>query len=288
MKYIERILAFAEKIKDEVDIETKGEKKLQIFLNKTINDDNYIKKRIDDYENNDSITLNSENVYTTFLNFFSLKWSRPEKKTREGYLSGGFKFNGLIDIYGVETKFWEKSVKEFIKYEDEKHIDFELLEQLRWIESPSSAHQSVDAEYTPFFGCVKLKDSNLPSDFYYYDCGIIYKLPFSSYDDYVEALLNSSAVKCWQYFYINPQEIIDKNKGLKYITWANYDLTNLDDSITGLAYNENSKYDRLDLISEYLERCVRLLPITFPFINFNHHIDYYQQFNELYLASKGK
>ena len=91
-------------------------------------------------------------------------------------------------------------------------------------------------------------------------------------------MIASAAVRCWQYFYVDPELIINKSKGLSYFTWVLYLKTRLDNDLISMNYVENAQYDRLDLIAEYLERCVRILPDTFP----NHHKVYFKRFMALY------
>lgn len=227
------------------------------------------KRFLEDYK----IPLNDSQKLIFYLSA-KLTWTRGEEKSGEGVLSGGMFFNGLTDIFHFKPTFFERSLEKFLEYENESKTDIDLIHQLRFIESPTSLQ---DAFYTPYFGCVTLKENEFPTDFYFYDSGLVYKLPFTTYEEYIDALIQSSAVCCWQYFYINPQEIITKNKGIDYITWAKHTSTTLDKDLSNLVYVPNAKYDRLDMINEYLERCVRLLPDAFPFLNFEHHIQYYDE-----------
>jgi len=224
------------------------------------------------------IILDMEQVKFSYLSSCRLRWRRPEKE-EDGYLDGGFSFNGLTDIFSRNLQFWKKSVEEFKEYENEKLIDLKLLKQLRWIESPTIP---IEAEYTPQFGCVKLQKGKLPDEFYYYDSGIIYPIPFKSFDEYVDGLVASGSVTCWQYFYVDPELIISKNKEIKYITWSKHTTSRLGGGIDSIHFKPEVKYDRLDLINEYMERCVRLLPESFPFINFTYHKKHYSEFEKLY------
>jgi hypothetical protein len=235
-------------------------------------------KKIKEFRDKYKITVDAEQVQFFFLTSTRLRWNRPEKDG-EGYLDGGFVFSGATNIFSAGYKFWEKSVEKFIKNEKEELINNSLLSQLHWFESPTIP---TEAEYTPQFGCVKPRKGELPDEFYFYDSGLIYPLPFKSFDEYINALVATGAVSCWQYFYIDPELIISKNNELKYITWSNYNISRLEEGIESIRYKPSIKYDRLDLINEYLERCIRLLPITFSFLDFSYHESYYSAFKKLY------
>ena len=146
---------------------------------------------------------------------------------------------------------------------------------MRWIESPAIPNE---AEYRPQFGCVILEKGKLPDSFYYYDSGFVYPLSFKTYEEYVKGLISSGSVICWQYFYIDLALIISQNQHVKHITWSQHIYSRLEDGLDSIHYKKDSKYDRLDLINEYLERCVRLLPKTFPFLDFTHHKKHYSEF----------
>jgi len=250
----------------------------KLKFNKSLKSEDFI---VEDIEEDYKVKLTEEQRLILYLPK-KIEWTREEQKENEGILSGGCFFNGILDIFSFEPTFFEYSLNKFLQYEDEAKTDVELIRKLRFIESPTSLQ---DATYTPYFGCVMLKENEFPTDFYFYDSGLVYKLPFKSYAEYIDALIQSSAVNCWQYFYIDPQEIIAKNKGISYITWGLHTRTRLDEDLAGLNFVPDAKYDRLDLINEHLKQCVELLPSTFPFLTFEHHINYYTQFKKLYEAS---
>ena len=91
----------------------------------------------------------------------------------------------------------------------------------------------------------------------------LFPLPFTSAEEYLRAMIASAAVECWQYFYIDPELVISKSKGLSYFTWDLHFRTELGHDLDVAYYVENAPHDRLDLIAEYLERCIRILPGTF-------------------------
>ena len=236
---------------------------------KFVNQDNVRKSEFKEKYN---IDLTNEQLEDFYLTSCKLKWKRTEQLSGEGYLLGGFAFNGLTPLFESQVQFWKESTGVFDQSDQENSIDYNLLKQFRWLESPTPLNF---AELTPQFGCVKFEQHKFPEQFYFYDSGLIFPLKFKSLEEYITNLICSAAVTCWQYFYIDPDLVISKNKGLKYVTWSLHSLSKLDAGLKKLEYNKNIKVDRLDLINEYLERCIRLLPDAFPFIDFSHHVNYY-------------
>lgn len=240
-------------------------------------------ERKSEFKEKYNIDLTSEQLEDFYLTSCKLKWRRPEQLPGEGYLPGGFAFNGITPLFESQVQFWKESIGVFDQSDQENTIDYSLLKQLRWLESPTPLNF---AELTPQFGCVKFEPDKFPEQFYFYDSGLIFPLTLESLEEYIADLICSAAVTCWQYFYIDPDLIISKNKGLNYTTWSLHSLSKLDFGTRKLECNKDSTVDRLDLINEYLERCIRLLPDAFPFIDFSHHVNYYQIFKNKYDAEK--
>ncbi|NML21665.1 hypothetical protein HHL16_12310 [Pseudoflavitalea sp. G-6-1-2] len=229
------------------------------------------------------IALSKEQIDYFHLTSCILRWNRSEQEPKEGLLSGGFAFNGISNLFKFNNPFWQESADKFKETAKGKLPDEALLQQLRWIESPTPKNSGI---YTPQFGCVILEKEKFPNQFYFYDSGLVYPLPFQSYEEYIDALTDSAAVRCWQYFYVDPALIVQKNKGLSYIGWSLHVTSHLEEGIRDLTVNKNIQSDRLDLIDEYLHRCVQLLPKSFPFLDFSHHKKHYEAFSKLYEKSK--
>jgi hypothetical protein len=279
----ENLYSFLENIKgrsrdiviDELDVDM-----LARFVKGDIKEFEGIDKRaIEELKQSYGVGLNSEETWMLYLGSCSLAWKRPEKTSREGFLSGGFVFNDIRDVYKFDTPFWEKSFNKLKKFGEERLIEMDKLHDLRWIESPTIPSEAI---YTPQFGCARYAKGKLPGEFFFYDSGLLYPLPFKSLDEYTDALVSGATVRCWQYFHISPELVIKKNRGLKYVTWSLHLDSHLEEGLNVLEYKEDSRVDRLDLINEYLERCVRLLPQSFPFIDFSHHKKYYEDFLKEY------
>ncbi len=253
--------------------------KLDKFLNNDMNSLllKDIERRKANIFNDAGIIISKDQEYLFFLSTYQIRWYRPEKKPKEGILAGGTYINGVIDAFRFESPFWEHSLNKFNSlglYEM-----FEMPENLRWIESPSAF---LDAENTPHYGCFKLVKNQFPKEFYFFDNGLLYQLPFQSFEDYFSAQLACGMVKCWQYFYIDPNVIIEKNKNIPYMTWSLHQTSYLHENIRDLNFRSEIKNDRLDLIIEYMRRCIDLLPNSFPFIDFSYQIKRLKELLKLY------
>ena len=225
----------------------------------------------------------SDHDYLFYLSSLNIRWYRPELKSMEGLLSGGTYINGIIDAFQLATPFWEKANQKFNGFSLKDLPAIPLNNH--WIESPASF---LDAEYAPQYGCFEITPNHFPDKFNYFDSGILHPLPFNSFENYFSALINTGMVKHWQYFYIAPKEIIARNKNLPYLTLSLHRSSNLHKNIRNLAFDESIIYDRLDLIMEHLEKCIRLLPKAFPFLDFSYHENHVRELTLLYEEFKEK
>lgn len=240
--------------------------------------------KIETIEKECGVTFSLDDRKLPYIHSVRFFWQRPEQFHKEGFLQGGFFLCGLTDLFLMgRSDFYTPSLTHFLCYETTAKTDVGLIESVEWIESPVNP---LEGEYIPLFGCVKLEKGKFPNQFYFYDSGIIYPLPFKSYKEYLTAMINSACVVGWQYFYVPSDLIVKLNEGLHYITWARHTTTSLGEEYGNLNPIQNPLYDRLDMINDSLERSARLLPQTFPFIDFSHHISYYEKFKQLYEESK--
>lgn len=209
----------------------------------------------------------------------------------EGTLMGGFDVEPLGQFAAERPRvsreseqFWGRSALEF----DQQPGWRAWLDdpgELRWFTGTTAPSSSTSSHS---YGCVAPGQGTLPSSYHYYDSGKLYALPFQTPLAYFEAMLGSGAVECWQYFHIEPDVIIAKNEGLPYITWNLQFRSQLWEPAHALRYDPSVPYDRLDLIVEYLERCVRLLPLSFPTLDFSHHRDHFAALEANYLAIRSE
>lgn len=232
------------------------------------------KKRI---EETSGMLFNEQQSSLFFLQGEGLRWNRLETQTNEGLVSGGFCINGVMDMFLDPVNFFEKSQHKLFS---NAHTGIATItENMRWFES-KTAHNAPES--TPQYGCFLFEPPNFPSKYYFYDSGLLFQLPFKNFEEYLTAMMNSAAVSGWQYFYISPLEVIQKNIGQPYITWPQHISSCLDGRMQSVIYNQSIEYDRLDLIYEHIERCVQLLPETFPFQSFADLEVYFGEFKLLY------
>lgn len=217
-----------------------------------------------------------------------VRWDRMARDG-EGTLMGGFVVEPLRQFaaerprVGRETnQFWGRSALEFDR-QPEWRAWLDNPGELRWLTGTTAPNSAIASNS---YGCVAPGQGTMPSSYHYYDSGKVYALPFQTPLAYFEAMLGSGAVECWQYFYVDPDVIIAKNQGLPYITWKLQIRSQLLEPAHMLHYDPSIPFDRLDLVVEYLERCVRLLPLSFPTLDFSHHRDHFAKLEATYLAMR--
>ncbi len=239
-----------------------------------------IEGRISRVMDKQNLTINEDQQIPFFLFSAFMRWKRVVQEENEPLIYGGFAFNGGRNILKATSKFWQISHDEFLQYGELSKKETDLLHQLSWFESPTRNDHS-EALYTPYSGCVLVNSKTFPNDFYFYDGGISYALPFKNYEEYITALLANAGVEYWQYFYIKPKLLVSKNKGVNYMTTQLRHNTLLVEDLNGYSYDPSLKIDRLDLILEYLKWCVRYLPKSFPSIDFTHQQEYLKRLEKL-------
>ncbi len=198
--------------------------------------------------------LTNDQFLLYFLDAIDVSWSRPAQKPGENILYGGCAFNGLTDALTMKTDFWADSVDEFSQDLSTDNLNF--LNKLSWFESPTP-HSS--SRYTPMYGCFELEVSKFPERLFFYDSATVYKLDMTI-ESYISNLIDSVAVNCWQYFYIDPEDIIKKNKGINGASWG-----------MSMVVDFPEESDKLDNIIKYMEYCIEYLPTSFPGKDFSFH-----------------
>ena len=246
---------------------------------------NRVLRRVEEIKESYS-NLADYNEFLFYLFSPKLRWKSAGFKNSNGDwinpIRGGF---CLPSFYGVLTAenvpFWNKT-SDYNKYSPRTEKELELLKKLKWFDSPSPLTES--GELTPFFSCFEYESGKFPDKLIFFDSHITYSLPFSNYSNYFKAMMDSVSVEYWQFFYINPQEIIEKNINKSYFSIFLESNKIKDHSL--IHFNPEIKADRLDIIHEYLERCVTTLPLIFPEMDFTYHKDYFEKFNALYLEAR--
>ena len=285
-KLIRSIISFMNKIDTEaiaIDVEELDYRKMSRVLDGKIDSlKMFVDSTKEEIKQKTAIEFNEENDYWFYISSVRLYWTRLSFEGK-GDLAGGFFINAPTMIFlKYQQEFWEWSEMAFDDF-DNKAALLDDPRHLSWFESTTAINSGL---LTPYFGCTKIKHSADLDEFYFYDSGKLYDLPFKSVEEYFSAMFSTAAVECWQYFFIPPEVIIEKNKGLPYITWDLHYRSQLEEGIDLLQYNPSIQYDRLDLINEYLERCVTVLPKSFPYLDFRHHLEYYKGFKSAYERSK--
>ncbi|PKV49128.1 hypothetical protein ATE84_1145 [Aquimarina sp. MAR_2010_214] len=219
---IEKIKKFRENIKENPNVEI-NEAEWKDFLELSNSSIQWI---IEDLANIGKITM--EPKYYSVMNFSSLsiKW---KSKSQNYFLYGGFHINGIFEALSNPSTFWK--------------IDFSLpsdaavpdnlkhFEKLNWFEK-----QAWGDDWR--YGCFVRGVNKFPPKIAFFDRNW-YTLLNLSFEDYLEAMIVSCAVKGWQYFYIDwNQEILHKSIAL-----------------------------------EDMELAVKALPELFPKQDFTYHID---------------
>ena len=248
---------------------------------------NRIIKKIESLKEKD-IVIPENDEFLFYLFFPSIRWNTlgviSENNDLVKPVSGGFYLNSIYSILTSDNfPFWTKTDR-YLEFEPRSNEDAQLLSDLAWFDSPTRLKES--GEYTPFFTCVNVKRNVFSDKLYFFDSHFVYQLPFNNYEEYVKAMMRAASVECWQFFYIEPEELINRNLGKSYFTifLSSYRI----EGHSKLHFNPEIKADRLDVIHEYLEQCVTTLPLIFPEMDFTYHKDYFEKFNALYLEARKK
>lgn len=235
----------------------------------------------------DKLKINDSELYVDFISGLHIRWEKSGFKGKDGNwinpINGGLCINSIYGMFTQEKQNFLEMHEDYEPYEPYSEEDLKLINQLSWYDSPTSL---IGSDITPFFTCLKLEKGKFPNEFYFYDSHFVYKLPFTNYESYFDALIASAVVECWQFFYIEPKDLIDRNIGKNYFTvFLRSDKVK---NHSMIHYKPEIEADRLDIIHEHLEHCVRTLPEIFPKMDFSYHKNYFEKFNALYLESKIK
>jgi hypothetical protein len=255
------------------------------LLNQFIADEKFRKKfsgfaerKMEKVKTSFGITINEDQKTPFFLFSAYLRWMWVDQEGPNLPLFGGFAFKQGAAMMDASSDSWKKEHEDFLEFETSTPEAEALLTKLVWFESPTSANSST---FAPYYGCVLPNEKTFPHEFYFYDGGIIYPLPFQTFEAYLLALIANAGVECWQYFYVGPEQLIQKNKGLNYMTTALRKGTRLTEDLTVYEYDPSLKFDRLDLIHEHIQRCVTFLPAAFPTLNLEQQRVYLEQLESL-------
>jgi len=155
------------------------------------------------------------------------------------YIYGSFFLHGVLEPIVFPSYFWEVYNDPI---EDEKQR--ETLQKLGYFQR--SAHGDDGT-----FGCFYRESKEYPFPIYFYDNGIYFPMTLNL-DKYFEAMLFCKAVVLWQYFYLEPKDIINGLEGL-----------NCDDWISLYSDLEGNP-PRVEGIIKHMDVLIRQFPLLFP------------------------
>ena len=169
---------------------------------------------------------------------FSGSWSKSGKP----YLYGGLEGNedSFFGYEPIRPAWWHD------KERSEEEIA--LLEQLNWFDK-----QQLNAD--AFYGCFKFAPEQAPVELFFYDNADVYALDLD-FQGYYEALLSMVGVAGWQYFFVDPAEIVRQNINVP--SAGNFFFPNV-----------RGKKSRLEAIQAYMAILMDWMPKMFPSLDFS-------------------
>lgn len=141
--------------------------------------------------------------------------------------------NGFSEALIQDSNFWDV-YNSINRYEaDQQELQF--LNRLNWFEKQAWGD---DGKY----GCFFREPGNFPPQIYFYDNGTYFAMSLN-FEQYLEAMIASCAVRGWQYFYV--------------------DIPDRFPDLVGI---------NKDIVLKDVELAVELLPKLFPDRDFSYHI----------------
>ena len=132
------------------------------------------------------------------------------------FIYGGFEMNGYHEIFLNNSDFW--CVYNSLNSHKPPAEELEFLKKLNWFEKQS---WSDDGK----FGCFLRQPGDFPLPIYFYDSGAYFSMPLSL-EAYFDAMIDSCAVRGWQYFYIDiPEQFPEFREVNKHKVLAEMELT---------------------------------------------------------------
>ncbi|MRX41404.1 hypothetical protein GJU43_19130 [Flavobacterium sp. LC2016-23] len=181
---------------------------------------------IEDLATIGKITLESKDAAVIKFSSLSVKW---KSKSQNYFLYGGFLFNGIFEALSNPSTFWKidfSLAPDAVVPDDLKHF-----EKLNWFEK-----QAWGDDWR--YGCFVRGAKKFPPQIAFFDRNW-YTLLDMSFEEYGNAMIDSCAVKGWQYFYID--------------------------------WNQEIPHKKIAL--EDMELAVKALPELFPEQDFTYHIN---------------
>ena len=181
MNNLNKLLEFSGKLKETESIQTeiRGESTIQAFQKKIKKNSGLLTDLVEDLKIQHGLNLKPDEADIIFLTSYGMDWWRPERFSKEGFLTGGFSFNGLSGLFEPASGFWKKTTEQFEQYNPQSKADTKLLSDLVWVESQFH-FSNVNTVSFPFAACAEKNERSLPEKFFFYDSGLLLDLPISS------------------------------------------------------------------------------------------------------------
>jgi len=207
---------------------------------------------------NDVLNIELSDDYIPYLGliFNKIDWKVHGLKHEFDYVYGGYDVTKLSAALAEPTDDFWKATNQMMKYTP----DIEELKALNTL-APFIIQEANHAEY----GCFIHEKGVFPHKICFYDELARYPMNLTL-DEYFDAMFDSCAIALWQYFYIDPEEIIENSKGYTTERWNN--IINMD-----LPKNT----PRIEGILKHMTNISEILPMLFPDKDFSYHQDRVEQ-----------
>ena len=154
--------------------------------------DFFIDNQIKSIYVNKGINIGDNYRYFFAISDISSCWSYTNKYNE--FIYGGCCFNGLSEALAQRSEFWD--VFNSLNCHDPSEEELVFLKKLNWFEKQSRG--DGDGK----FGCFLREPGEFPPKIYFYDSGAYFPMN-TTLEEYFDAMIDSCAVRGWQYFYID-------------------------------------------------------------------------------------
>ena len=136
------------------------------------------------------------NIKECLFGFFKISklescWSYTNEYNE--FIYGGFSFNGISEALAQPSDFWD--VINSLNRHEPSEEELEFLKKLNWFEKQAWGDDGK-------FGCFLREPGDFPPQIYFYDSGAYFPMN-TTLEEYFDAMIDSCAVRGWQYFYLD-------------------------------------------------------------------------------------
>jgi hypothetical protein len=150
-----------------------------------------LKREQEYFKEENGILISDHDIYILNFSGVSFSWSYTNEENQ--FIYGGYRFNGFTEALAQNSNFWD--VYNSINKHEPDNTELELLKKLNWFEKQAWGDDGK-------FGCFLREPGNFPPKIYFYDYGVYFPMELSLVQ-YFDAMIDSCAVRGWQYFYID-------------------------------------------------------------------------------------